>query len=282
MVIYQLRERLNSIMLTVLIVALLLFILFPLFWMVSTSFKEQQFLSDLPPQWIPNPVTLEHYDNAIYYEMDFFVLLKNSFIVAVGTSLLAITCGSLAAYSFSRYLIVGSEYLLVFMLAGQMFPAVMMVVPFFVILRDFHLLDTYLGLIIATTSQALPFATYLLKGFFDSLPTDLEEAAMIDGCNRLQAFYKIALPLALPGLISTALMSFIVAWDDYVLALTLITSDARRTLPVAMVGSFVGEFAVKWGEMMAVSLLMSLPVVVLFVFLQRYLVQGITAGAVKG
>ena len=105
---------------------------------------------------------------------------------------------------------------------------------------------------------------------------------MIDGCNRLQAFYKIALPLALPGLISTALMSFIVAWDDYVLALTLISSDARRTLPVAMVGSFVGEFAVKWGEMMAVSMLMSLPVVVLFVFLQKYLIRGVTAGAVKG
>lgn len=125
-------------------------------------------------------------------------------------------------------------------------------------------------------------ATYLLKGFFDSLPSDLEEAAMIDGCNRLKAFYKIALPLALPGLISTALMSFIVAWDDYVFALTLITSDARRTLPVAMVGSFVGEFAVKWGEMMSVSLLMSLPVVILFVFLQKYLIQGITAGAIKG
>lgn len=272
----------NSLLLILLIAALLAFILFPLFWMISTSFKEQQFLSALPPQWIPDPITLKHYDNAIFYEMDFFVLLTNSFIVAVGTSLLAIVCGSLAAYSFSRYLILGSEYLLVFMLAGQMFPAVMMVVPFFVILRDFHLLDTYLGLIIATTSQALPFATYLLKGFFDSLPNDLEEAAMIDGCNRLQAFYKIALPLALPGLISTALMSFIVAWDDYVLALTLITSDARRTLPVAMVGSFVGEFAVKWGEMMAVSMLMSLPVVVLFVFLQKYLIQGITAGAIKG
>ena len=105
---------------------------------------------------------------------------------------------------------------------------------------------------------------------------------MIDGCNRLQAFYKIALPLALPGLISTALMSFIVSWDDYVFALTLITSDARRTLPVAMVGSFVGEFAVKWGEMMSVSILMSLPVVALFVFLQKYLIQGITAGAIKG
>ena len=151
----QVRGRLDVILLYLLIAALLVFILFPLFWMTSTSFKEQQFLSALPPQWIPSPITFEHYDNAIFYEMDFFVLLRNSFIVAIGTSLLAIVCGSLAAYSFSRYLILGSEYLLVFMLAGQMFPAVMMVVPFFVILRDFHLLDTYLGLIIATTSQAL-------------------------------------------------------------------------------------------------------------------------------
>lgn len=278
----RIRRRLDTTLLVLFVVALFVLIMFPLMWLVSTSFKEQRFLIDLPPQWIPNPITLEHYANVLFHEMNFFALLKNSLIVALGTSLLATVAGSFAAYSFSRYHIVGNEFLLIFLLAGQMFPSVMMVIPFYIILGEFKLLDSYLGLIIANTSLALPFATFLLKGFFDSLPIDLEEAAMIDGCNRLQAFYKIALPLTLPGLISTTLMSFIVAWDDYVFALTLITSEARRTLPVAIVGSFVGEFAVKWGEMMAASALMSLPIIFIFLFLQKYLIQGITAGAVKG
>ena len=265
-----------------LVIVIFCVIMFPMAWLLSTSLKDQRFMIEIPPQWIPNPITFEHYVAAIFHEMPFFVLLKNSLIIAIGVSLVSTVLGSLSAYGFSRYPFVRSEILLVFLLAGQMFPGVILVIPFYVLLRNLNLLDTYYSLILANTSLALPFTIYMLKGYFDSLPTELEDAALIDGCNRFQTFYKIVLPLTMPGLIATAFMAFVVAWDDYIFALTLITSDERRTLPVAMVGSFVGEFAVKWGEMMAVSVLMSLPVLFLFFFLQKYLVQGLTAGAVKG
>ena len=256
---------------------------FPLLWMLSTSLKTQGNLSRLPPQWIPNPVTLEHYDSVLTEEMPFFTLLWNSTVVAVGVSLLATILGSLAAYGFSRYLTAGgNQALLVLLLAGQMFPGVMLAIPSFILLRDLGLLDTRLALILANTSLALPFTIYLLKGFFDTLPPNMEHAAMVDGCTRFQAFYKVAVPLTVPGIVATAFMAFVIAWDEYVLALTLITSAEKRTLPVGIVNAFVGELSVKWGDMMAASFLVSLPVVLVFLFVQRQLIEGLTAGAIKG
>jgi len=260
----------------------LLIFLFPLFWLLSTSFKIQNNMILIPPQWFPWPITLEHYANAIYKEMPFINLLKNSVIVAGGTGFVSITLGSLAAYGLTRYLRASSNNIIQLILAGQMFPGVMLVIPFYVFLRQIDQLDSYFGLILANTSLALPFTTYMMKGFFDSIPPDLEEAAQIDGCNRIQAFNKIIVPLAIPGVVSTFFMAIVIAWDEYIFALTLITSNSMRTLPIGIVGSFVGEFSVKWGEMMAAAVMMSIPLVVIFLFLQRYLVQGLTAGAVKG
>lgn len=275
------RSRISSVVLAILLALSLTVFMFPLGWLLSTSLKAKQFTISIPPQWIPNPVSIQSYLN-VFSQMPFATYLANSLIVGLGTTLLSVVVGSLAAYGFSRYPFASSRVLLLGLLAGQMFPGVMLVIPFYILLRRVGLLDTRLSLVIANTSLALPFAVYMLKGFFDEVPRELEEAAFLDGCGRLQAFAIIALPLISPGLAASALMALAVAWDDYVFALTFISTDSKRTLAVGVVESFVGQFTVKWGELMAASILMALPVILAFVFLQRYLVQGLTAGAVKG
>jgi multiple sugar transport system permease protein len=257
--------------------------LFPLLWMVSTSLKSDGEMTNIPPHWIPSSITGEHYVNVVARHIPFIRYFVNSLIVALGVTFLSIFVGTLAAYGFSRYPVFKSNsLLLIFFLAGQMFPAVMLVIPSFVLLRSLHLLNSYLGLILANTSTVLPFAIYMLNGFFDTLPRELEEAARIDGCSRLGALWHIAIPLTMPGIVATAFMAFVIAWDDYVLALQLITGDDKKTLPVGIVSSLVGQMGVKWGDMMAASVLMSLPVIVAFVFVQRRLLEGLTAGAIKG
>jgi multiple sugar transport system permease protein len=266
-----------------LISILLLVTLFPIFWMLATSLKPDGEMTNIPPQWIPAPITSQHYVNVVARQIPFFRYLLNSVIVASGVTILATFTGTLAAYGFSRYPIFRSNsLLLVFFLAGQMFPGVMLVIPSFVLLKNLHLLDSRFGLILANTSLVLPFTIYMLNGFFDTLPRELEEAARIDGCSRIQAFLHVAVPLTMPGIVATAFMAFVIAWDDYVLALQLIISDDKKTLPVGIVSSLVGQLGVKWGDMMAASVLMSLPVVIFFVFVQRRLIEGLTAGAIKG
>lgn len=264
---------------------LLIVTFFPVLWMVSSAIKPTEDLFVIPPQWIPERPTLDAVRSVVVGDtgrslfVDYF---KNSVIVTVGTTLLALLVSTLGAYGLSRYPFRGSNKLLLGILSLQMFPQAMLLISFYLIFLQFRLLDSYQGLILANATFAVPFCIWMLKGFFDTVPREIEEAALIDGCTRFTVLYRIVLPLITPGLLAAGVYTFLIAWDEYLFASTLMTTPEMRTLPPGIIQSFVGQFYLNWSNVMAASVLMTIPVTLLFIFFQRYLVQGLTAGAVKG
>ncbi|MGE3799079.1 MAG: carbohydrate ABC transporter permease, partial [Thermomicrobiales bacterium] len=186
------------------------------------------------------------------------------------------------AYALSRYPFRGSSKLMLSILSLQMFPQAMLLISFYVIFLQLRLLNTYQGLILANATFAVPFSIWMLKGFFDTVPREIEEAAMIDGCTRFSVLPRIVLPMVTPGLVAAGVYTFLIAWDEYLFASTLMINPEMRTLPPGIIQSFVGQFYLNWPNVMAASVLITIPVTVLFIFFQKYLVQGLTAGAVKG
>jgi multiple sugar transport system permease protein len=265
---------------------LIVLVFFPLFWMVSSAIKPVDDLFVIPPQWIPERPTLTAMDSVISGEdgrpslfLDYF---KNSIIVTVGTTLLALLVATLAAYALSRYPFRGSNKLMLSILSLQMFPQAMLLISFYIIFLQLRLLNTYQGLILANATFAVPFSIWMLKGFFDTVPREIEEAALIDGCTRFSVLPRIVLPLVTPGLLAAGVYTFLIAWDEYLFASTLMLQPEMRTLPPGIIQSFVGQFYLNWPNVMAASVLITIPVTLLFIFFQKYLVHGLTAGAVKG
>lgn len=254
-------------------------ILFPFYWLLVSSVKTQDQLLTIPPQWVPLSPTLDNFDRLMHSA--FPAWFQNSVIVASATTVVALTFAALAAYSFSRFPFPGSRALSTMFLFVQLFPVAVVVIPLFILWTNLKLTDTYWSLIITYLVFGLPVATWLLIGFFNAVPVELEEAAMIDGSSRLGALWRITLPLAVPGLAATAIYIFLLAWNEFFFALTFMNSTAMRTIPVGLT-SFFGEHSVDWGLVMAGSVVASLPVVILFGLLSRYFVQGLTSGAVKG
>jgi len=261
---------------------LILFMLsFPFLWLLSTSFKFKVDMLTSVPQWIPKNPTLNNYIH-ILFETNVPTYFKNSLIVAVGTSLLAVIITCLAAYVLSRYEFKAKPIYILFILTSQMFPAALFLAPMFIVLKTYHLINSLQGLIIAYSTFVMPFTTWLLKGYFDTIPFELEEAALTEGANRFQTLTLIVLPLAAPGLATTVLFAFLHAWQEFLFAFTYIQSDNLRTLPPGVGQTFAFSLGAEYGNMMVMSLIMTIPVVILFVFLQRYMVEGLTAGALKG
>jgi ABC-type glycerol-3-phosphate transport system permease component len=252
--------------------------LVPFLWGVSTSLKPVPQIYSFPPVLIPGPITLEHYLRAD--EFGLLLGLKNSTIVATGTVLLTITVSSLAAYSLARLHFRGARVFMVVMLVTMMVPELVNVVPVYIIMSRIGLRDTYWALIIMHSVISLPLATWVIKAFFETVPTEIEDAAMIDGCTRVQALVRVMLPLAQPGIATAALLTFVTSWNEFILAVTLISSQQLRTLPVAIYSS-LGEWFVEWGPLTATATIAILPVVALFVVLQRRFISGLTAGAVN-
>ena len=254
-------------------------ILVPFLWMFSVSIKPANEPFAIPVRLWPQNPTLENYKNAIYPEFGRYFL--NSIIVSVLTMILSISVGLLAAYSFGRFKFPGSRPLLVLIILAQMFPVATMIIPLYKIMNGLNLINTYPALVLAYITLTLPVSIWMLRGFIQNIPRDLEEAAMVDGCTRLQAFWRLVVPLARPGIAATAVWIAVVTWQEFLFALAFTTTRNMRTISVGM-ADFQGQFGIRYGELMASSVMVSMPIIVLFFFLQRYFVAGLTAGATKG
>lgn len=254
----------------------------PLFWMISTSIKPMEFVYKIPPVWIPRSPTLKHFTDLISPTSLFPRFYINSIIVCFLNTVISMTCAVLAGYSFSRYKFHGSGGIFLFILGSQMFPAIMFLLSLYLMYARMRLLNNYVALAIAYASFTLPFAVWMLKNYFDTIPLEIEEAAKVDGCNRFEILTRIVLPLSAPALVAVGIFTFLVAWNEMLFALTLMPNTESTTLPPGLLLTFVGQMTVSWGRIMASALLVTTPAIALFIFLQRYVVQGLTGGAVKG
>jgi multiple sugar transport system permease protein len=273
-------KRLFDLLSALVLLLVSIFALFPLVWTFLTSLKPEADIVTASIQYIPQRVTLENYI-ALWQRSGFPRLITNSLIITSMTLVICMTIGSLAAYSLSRYRFAFRNPLLMLYLVVRMFPTVLLIIPLFIILRDLGLLDTHIGLALAYTTFLLPICVWMMKGFFDAVPVDLEDAARIDGCTRLHALVVIVLPLVRSGLVATAVFIGIASWNEFLFALMLTTSQGSRTWPVGL-QLMVGEFQLPWGTLSAGGMISMIPIVIFFAIVQRALIQGITAGALKG
>jgi multiple sugar transport system permease protein len=252
----------------------------PIVWTFLTSIKVETDIVRRDIVYLPTHFTFENYVK-LWSQSSYPALVLNSVIIASLTVLICLLTGTVASYAFSRFQFRGRTQLMLAYLVVRMFPAVLMIVPLFIVMRDFGLLDTRLGLAIAYTSFLLPLFVWMLKGFFDAAPRELESAARIDGSTRIGAMFRIVIPIARNGLVATCVFVAIASWNEYLFALMLTTSQGSRTWPVGL-QLMVGEFQLPWGMLAAGGMISILPVIVLFALVQRIMVAGITAGAVKG
>jgi multiple sugar transport system permease protein len=263
---------------------ILIFTAVPMAWMLLTSIKSQFAAMQYPPQWWPKEPTLENYtkllDPTNPVGQDFLRYMWNSAYVAIATTILGVGVAVPAAYAFSRFRFPGRTFLFFAVLLRNMFPAVVFLMPLFILMRWIGLVGTHGSLILTYLTFGLPLSIWLLKGFYDNIPIQLEQAARIDGATRFQAFLLIVMPLSVPGILATSIFSFIGAWNEYIYAATFLNRQDQLTLPVG-IQKFFAEFSTDWPGLMAATFLMSVPVVVLFLVLQRYFVRALTEGAVK-
>jgi len=263
----------------VLIAVALAATLFPFYWMVNTSLKPgtEVFLS--PPTFFSRNWSFDAY-RIVFETRPMGRYLLNSLIVSLGATALSVFLSALAAYGFTRFFIRGATVFVLFLLFTKMLPETLLIIPYFQIMASLGLVDSYLALILAYSSFALPFSVWMLIGFFRTIPREIDEAAIIDGASRFQAFSRVILPLARPGLVAVALFTFIIAWNSYVWALVL-TTNADMFVTSVGVANLVGEYRVQWNELMAATVIAAAPVMALYAFLNRHLVSAITSGAVK-
>jgi multiple sugar transport system permease protein len=263
------------------LVCFVAYTLFPFLWMVCTSIKPPNEVRSATPSFITLHPTLEHYKN-ILFKSKFSLYFYNSLKVSLITTVLSLLISIFSAYALSRLTRVpGVRYVSTGMMLTQLIPSVLIVLPLYVFMMKTHLLDTFFSLIIAYTTFTLPMCVMMLKGFFDSIPYEMEESAMIDGCSRLGIVFRMIIPLSLPSLIATALYAFIGAWNEFLFAFTFINKDEFRTLTPG-VSLLRGLYTTNWGSMMAAAVLSVVPIAIAFAYLQRFLVEGLTSGSIKG
>ncbi len=274
------RERLSLTARLLILVPFMIFVLFPFFWVIITSLKTTPQISQRYSIFWPQPFTLEQYRSLIW-DSPFLTWLGNSVLVATIATIISVAFAALSAYALSRLKFIGAGLLTTVLLITYLLPGTLLFIPLYQILSEIGMINSYAALILTYPTFLMPFATWVMLGYFRSIPVELEEAAMIDGATRLYAFWKITLPLAAPGLLSVTLIAFTTAWNEFLFAFVFITSESLRTLPIGLQSMVVGDI-LPWGELMAASLLTAIPVAVLYIYAQRFLVEGLTIGGVKG
>lgn len=259
---------------------LVIFAVFPVIQVVGISLRPGDQLYSPDFELFPADATLQAY-RAMFTEKPFLLWMRNSLVVSLGTALIGVALASLGGFALSRYRFSGRGAALQGILMTQMFPATMLLLPLYLMMRHLHLVDTLAGVMVAYVATALPFCVWTMKGYYDTIPAELNEAALIDGCSPLQAFVRVTLPLSAPALVITALFSFMTGWSEFMVARVMLTSSELMTLPLGLESLFT-TYQTEWANYAAGSLLVSLPVVVLFLVLNRFLVSGLTLGSVKG
>lgn len=273
------RFRWGTIIAYVVLGLMLLYTFTPFLWMIVTSLKTDKEAVAIPPTLWPNEPTLDAYIQVLIWG-NFRTWFLNSSIISLGTALLSTLIGSFAAYGFSRFAFRGKAALIGVILASQMLPGVLLVGPYFRLLSAVDLYNTYPGLILAFTTITLPFSTWMLKGFTDTVPEELDDAAKIDGCTSVGAYFRVVLPLIAPGMVATIIFAFLLAWGDLLWVLVLTSGEAMTTVTLGLT-RLVTQFRIIWPQLMAGSLVGALPSILLYLMLQNYLIEGLTAGAVK-
>lgn len=279
---YKLIKAFSKIITYLVLIVILTFAFFPIFWMISTSFKPNYEAFRVPPRWIPVPFTLESYIKQITDRGGFLVFFRNGLIVSASVTIITIILAVLSGYSFSRFRFSGKRAIFLLILATQMFPNVIIVISLYVMYRKLGLLNTYPGLILSLTTFSLPFSIWMIKGFCDTIPKEIEEAAYVDGSSKIGTLTRIVVPIISPGIVAVALFSFLVAWNNLLFSLTLSLRNDMLTIPPGFLLTYVGEFQYRWSDMCAGSTLVTIPVIIVFIFFQKYLVAGLTAGSIKG
>ena len=274
------RKSFRSAITHLVLLLIVLATVYPVSQVVTISLRPGDRLYSTSLQPIPDGATFEAY-RIILFEKEFLLWMRNSLLVAITVTLLGVSLASLAGYAFSRFRFPGRGVGMLSFLVTQMFPATMLLLPLFVLLRRLGLVDSLPGLVVAYVATALPFCVWTMKGYYDSIPVELEEAAMVDGTTRAEAFRRVTLPLSAPALMITALFSFITAWSEFIVARVIIQSRELNTLPLGL-ESLAGTFQTEWANYSAGAILVSVPVLILFLALNRYLVAGLTLGGVKG
>lgn len=274
------KERHIKFIVWILTGVLIVFVLFPFYWMFTTSIKESKEIFAHSPTLIPRSFTFEHYVTAwVYGKIGKY--FKNSLVVASFTVVLSFLAVVPAAFSASLYRTKGTKLISTFVLFLQMFPGILLLIPLYIIMKKYQLIDTYFALVISYSTFTIPFCFLLTKSYFDNLPRELYEAARIDGCPDFYIFWKVAVPLILPGIMVTSLFAFVLAWCDFMFAKTFTNTERTRTITVGL-STLQGTWTVEWGPLMAAASITTIPILVLFSLANKYIVEGLTAGSVKG
>ncbi|MBD3919959.1 carbohydrate ABC transporter permease [Paenibacillus sp. PR3] len=275
------KQRFLTVLTYVVLLGFSVYCLFPFLWMVVTSLKPDTEIRTVDPSfWISSP-TFKHFDNVLN-NSKFLTFFKNSLMIASITTVASLLISIFTGYALSRYgRFKGVKLFSVAMLLSQMIPGVLLLIPLYLVMKNLGLINTYASLILAYTTFTVPLCTFMMKSFFDSIPMEMEESAEIDGCTRVGIIFRILLPVSLPSLVATSLFAFLNAWNEFMFGFVFINDEEHRTLTPG-ISLFKGLYQTDWGSLMASSVLSVLPIVILFVFLQKFLVEGMTAGAVKG
>jgi len=254
--------------------------IFPLYWILLTSFKPESQIAEYPVQYWPRDFSLENYAN-LFQKSDFAQYIINSLVVASSAALVATLIALLSAYVLSRFHFRGKGPIMLAFLVTQMIPAFIALGPLYQMFTNLGLVDRRYGLVLVYIAMTIPFAVIMLRGFFDNVPESLEEAAMIDGCSRFSALWRVIVPVMTPGIVATYIFNFVNSWNELFLSVTLINTDEKRTIPTAL-NSFISSFNIEWGPMSAAAVLTLVPTMVLFAAASRWIVAGLTQGATKG